>query len=269
MQIVHSIWFDNTASEALRFYTSLFPNSRIVTENQMATEAELSGVRFLGINGGPMFKPNASISFMIICETREEIDRLWAALGTDGRVYMELSTYPWSEYYGWVGDRYGVTWQLYLGQLSEVNNQKIVPTAMFTREVNGRCAEALDFYASVFPDFQLQGAMKYPEGEMEGLIMHAQFVAKGNTFMAMDGGDGHDFQFNEGISFLIPCRDQAEIDHYWNAFTKDGKPSMCGWCQDPFGVFWQVAPENIDQLMLNPESRDKILQMKKIDLSLL
>jgi predicted 3-demethylubiquinone-9 3-methyltransferase (glyoxalase superfamily) len=90
--------------------------------------------------------------------------------------------------------------------------------------------------------------------------------------MAMDGAGEHKFDFNEAISFVVECKDQAEIDRYWNILTANGgKENKCGWLADKFGVSWQIIPKNIGQLMSNPEKAKKVMpvvmQMKKLDIA--
>jgi len=262
--ITLSLWFDNNAEEALKHYASIFPDSYMGDVNPVVASANLSGVNFIGINGGPIFQINPSISMMVICENKEEIDALWNQLLPEGAVLMALDSYPWSPRYGWLQDKYNVNWQLYLGKLSDVHNQKVVPTMMFCGSQQGQCEKALAFYQSVFVDYRSDGILKYPDGEMTGQIQHTQFVAHHSLFMAMDSGVPQDFTFNEGVSFVIHCKDQEEIDYYWNKFTAQGKESMCGWCKDPFGVSWQVIPDNIDKLISSPSAHQALMKMKKI-----
>ncbi len=259
-----SLWFDNNAEEALKYYSSLFPNSSMGQTTPVVASANLSGVDFIGINGGPIFKINPAISMMVICEHKEEIDTLWATLSQGGFPLMPLKDYPWSPCYGWLQDKYAVNWQLYLGKLSDVRNQRIVPTMMFCGAQQGKCKNALTFYQSVFKDYQSQDILRYTEGEMAGQVQHTQFAANNFLFMAMDSGVQQDFTFNEGVSFVISCEDQDEIDYYWTAFTKDGQESMCGWCKDPFGVSWQIVPKNISNLLSTPSASQALMGMKKI-----
>lgn len=264
-KIVPSLWFEKNADEAMRFYASIFPDSKIIQETPVVVTANLAGVPFLAINGGPAeFRPNPSISFMVICETREEIDTIWEKLKENGQIYMELDGYPWSSYYGWVGDQYGFTWQLYLGKLEDVNHQRIVPNLMFSHTQQGKCEEAVNFYESVFDDFESHGLMRYEDGEFKGQVVHTQFTLNKFVIGAMDSGVTQDFTFNEAISLSLMCKDQNEIDYYWNAFTKDGNEAECGWCQDPYGVFWQVVPYNIKELLNTEEAFAALMKMRKI-----
>lgn len=264
-QLIPSLWFDNNALEAFEYYAEVFPNSTVYKNSPIVVEGAIMGIDFIGINGGPHFKPNNAISFMHVLEDRETIDRIWGRLSEGGTVLMALDSYPWSEYYGWITDKYGIGWQLYLGKLEDVNGQAVIPTLMFCGEQQGKCAKALAFYKNVFKNFEQQGARPYPDGEVKGQIMHAQFIANGLTLAAMDSGYPQDFTFNEAVSITITCKDQEEIDYYWNAFTKDGKESQCGWCKDPFGVSWQIVPENISKLLEStPSAGAALLKMKKI-----
>jgi len=262
-----SLWFNDNAKEAMEFYVDVFPQSSINQSNEVVTDGYLSGVRFTGINGGPVFKINPSVSMMVICETESEIDEIWNRLVDGGSVLMPLGAYSWSQRYGWIADRYGVNWQLYLGRLKDTHRQKIVPTLMFGREQFGKCSAALHYYAGIFKDFELDGILRYSEAGLEGRIQHAQFKAADFLFMAMDGPD-QQTTFNEGVSFVVFCDTQDEIDAYWNAFTADGEESICGWCKDAYGVSWQVIPRNIGELLhKNPAAGPALMKMKKIDIS--
>src|SRR5690606_5736139 len=254
---------------AMKFYATVFPDSEISEVGPQGVTVKLAGVPFIAINGGPTgFKPNASISFMVVCESRAEIDLIWNKLSDKGKVYMKLDSYPWSDYYGWIGDRYGFTWQLYLGKRKDVNNQRIVPTLMFSQSQQGNCEKAIHFYQSVFKDFISHGIMHYEEGPYKGQVMHAQFVLEGYVLAAMDSGVSQDFTFNEAISFMIKCGNQQEIDYYWDQLTKGGKELQCGWCQDSFGVSWQVVPRHFQELVFSSPNPKKALEafckMKKI-----
>lgn len=268
-KIIPSLWFDDNAQEAMEFYTSVFSDSEITEVNPRGAVAKLAGVSFIAINGRPSdFKPNSSISFMVVCESRAEIDSIWNKLSDKGKIYMNLDSYPWSDYYGWIGDRYGFTWQLYLGKLQDVNNQRIVPTLMFSHSQQGNCEKAINYYQFVFKDFQLHGIMRYEEGTYKGQVVHAQFVLEGFVLAGMDSGVSQDFTFNEAISFMIKCEDQQEIDYYWEKLTKGGKELQCGWCQDPFGVSWQVVPQHFQELVFSAPKPQKALEafckMKRI-----
>ena len=129
--------------------------------------------------------------------------------------------------------------------------------------------EAARFYTSIFPNSSLGKVTPYPTGERAGQTMTVDFVLNGSKFVALNGGP--EFRFNESISFMVPCADQAEIDRYWTALTEDGgEESMCGWLKDRFGVSWQVVPAQIDELLASsdPAQAERVtqalFQMRKI-----
>lgn len=266
-KIIPSLWFDNQAKEAFDFYTDVYSNSSIIKDSPIVVEANIMGFDFIGINGGPMFKPNPSISYMAVFESKKEVDTVWEKLLIGGQILMPLDQYPFSEYYGWVQDKYGFNWQLYYGKLENVNHQAIVPTLMFGGSQQGKCKEALKFYQELFPDFVSQGILEYPDGATKGQVMHTQFTVNGVTLAAMDSGVPQEFSFNEANSLTITCNDQNEIDYFWNKIVKDGKESMCGWCKDQFGMSWQIVPKDISKMLKNPDSSAALMKMKKIEIA--
>lgn len=144
--------------------------------------------------------------------------------------------------------------------------KKIIPNLWF----KGNAQEAVGFYMSVFPDGKIISTQYYPmEGLLDfqkdfaGKVLTIEFEILGQTFIAINAGP--EFTFNESVSFLINCKDQEEIDYYWNTLTQNGgQESVCGWLKDKYGLSWQVAPENIDALVQDPRLFSKMLEMKKI-----
>jgi predicted 3-demethylubiquinone-9 3-methyltransferase (glyoxalase superfamily) len=274
-KIYPCLWFDGQAKQAAAFYCSIFPNAQIVSENPMVTMWELYGQKFMGLNGGPMFVPNPSISFFVTCESHEEVDAIWNKLSQGGKIMMPLNKYDWSEYYGFLQDKYNISWQIFKGKYSEVN-QKIVPCFLFTDQRFGKANDAIKFYTSLFPNSKIEGILFYTENEMpeKEIVKHAQFIVEGNVFMAMDGAGNHNFSFNEGLSFVINCDTQEQIDYYWDSLIANGgAESQCGWCKDKFGVSWQVVPKILGGLMADTERSQRVIeafmQMKKFDIQTL
>lgn len=266
------IWYNGNAKEAANFYCGLFSNSRITADTPMVVNFELEGQKFMGLNGGPKFSPNPSISFFVIGETNEEINTLWQSLSDGGLVMMPLNKYDWSEYYGFVQDRFGLSWQLMKGKYSDVN-QKITPCFLFTNAQYGKAEEAVRYYTGLFPHSSISGILLYGEGETQaaGKVKHSQFILQEKVFMAMDGPGDHHFGFTEGLSFVVECNTQEEIDFYWNTLTSDGgQESMCGWLKDRFGVSWQIIPAHLGKLMTDPARAGRVmqalLQMKKLNI---
>ncbi|MGG9961209.1 VOC family protein [Ferruginibacter sp. SUN106] len=270
------IWYDGNAKAAAEFYCGLFPDSKITTDTPMVVNFKLNGQKFMGLNGGPMFKTNPSVSFMVISESDEEITILWEKLSEGGMVMMPLNKYDWSEKYGFCQDKFGLSWQIMKGKYSDVN-QKITPTFLFVGNNYGRAEAAVNYYTKVFPSSSITGILLYQENEgadQAGKVKHSQFIVDGKVFMAMDGFGSHEFAFNEAISFVVECKDQQEIDYFWNTLTADGgKESRCGWLADKFGVSWQIIPNNIGQLMSTPgkgqQVMQAIMQMNKLDMAAL
>lgn len=271
-QITPCLWFDNQAKEAGAFYCSQFANAKIVAQSPIVTEVEVSGQHITLIDGGPMYQPNASISLFYVCDTEEEINRIWETFAKAGSVLMPLDKYKWSEKYGWINDKYGISWQFWLGKIEEVG-QRITPSLLFTGSQYGRAEEAIKHYSAIFKNPQLEDILRYGNNETPeqvGKVKHAQIALNGQKFMFMDSAQPHKFTFSEGVSFTIHCKTQDEIDYYWEKLTESGEESMCGWLKDKFGVSWQVIPTILSKLMSDPAKAGKaaqaFMQMRKFDI---
>ena len=268
------LWFDGEAKEAASFYCSIFNNSKITTDSQMVVKFELEGKAIMGLNGGPMFKINPAISFFVTCQSNEEIESYWNKLIEGGNAMMALNNYPWAEKYGWLVDKFGMTWQLMLGELP-ANGRKIAVSLLFVNEQFGKAREAIETYTAIFPDSHVDTLQLYEAGEGQpvGFLKFGHFSLNKEVFAAMDGPGDHQFKFNEGVSFVVECEKQEEIDYYWNKLTEDGKESRCGWLVDKFGVSWQIVPAVIASLMTDPEKAPRVMQavmkMKKLDIETL
>jgi predicted 3-demethylubiquinone-9 3-methyltransferase (glyoxalase superfamily) len=291
-KIIPNLWFDRQAEEAANHYASIFGNSRvgrIVRAGQagfeihglpegtvMTVEFEVEGLKFVGINGGPLFKFNPSVSFLVACRTKEEVEALWNKLAAGGTDLMELGEYPFSEKYGWTQDKYGISWQV-MAMGDRPITRKIIPTLMFVGRQNGNAEAAIHFYASIFRDAKIGAILRRGPGEepfREGTVTHASFTLEGQDFAAMDSGYEHDFAFNEAISFMISCGSQPEIDYYWNKLIAGGgQEGMCGWLKDKYGVSWQVTPGALEEMLRDPDAKkvervtNAFLKMKKFDLA--
>lgn len=271
------LWFSGDGSEAARFYCETF-DGKVTADTQFVINIELFGQKMMILDAGPQFKKNASISFMVLCDSEDEVARYWQALSESGFVLMELGEYPWSKKYGWVQDRYGVTWQLYLGE--KQGTQKIIPTLMFMHENNGRALEAMHFYTQTFPSSQIGRVLNYGDGvgnethEIPENVQHAHFELDGYSLFCMDSSYDHKFNFSEGISIVVMTDSQEETDRLWNRLTADGgQESMCGWLKDKFGVSWQIVPKRLLELM-NGTDQEKgrkvaqaMMQMHKIEIA--
>ncbi len=270
-KIYPCLWFNGQAKEAADFYCSAFGNSAVTSENPLVVIFNLNGQKFMGLNGGPMFKPNASVSFFVVCKTVDDLDRLWNQLSVKGQVMMPLDKYPWSEKYGWIADRFGINWQL-LFRPDDDAEQNISPCLMLTKPNAGRAEEALNFYTNIFRDSSILSISRYEAGEndVEGNIKHSLFTLNNQLFRAMESSMDHGFRFNEAISFVVDCESQEEIDYFWAKLTEDGSEGQCGWLKDKFGVSWQIVPTILAELMSDPQKSPRVIEafmkMKKFDI---
>lgn len=289
--ITPHLWFDTQAREAATFYTEAFPDSRIddvtVIHDTPSGDCDvvsftLWGQPFMAISAGPLFKINPSVSFFVNFDeerepqAREKLDILWEKLADGGQVLMERAEYPWSKRYGWVQDKYGVSWQLILVDAAGEPRPPIVPSLMFTGDVAGKAEEAGAFYRSVFEDSaegQLHRYAEHGEYDMAGTVMFSDFRVGPTWFAAMDSAYPHGFAFNEGLSFIVTCRDQAELDRYWAALSAVPEAEQCGWCKDRYGLSWQIQPEVLAEAMTSDNEAviDRVTQaflpMKKFDVA--
>ncbi len=143
--------------------------------------------------------------------------------------------------------------------------QNITPNLWF----DGNAQEAIDYYVSVFPDSKIISTAHYPEEgladfqkPLAGKVLTIDFEINGTRFTAINAGP--EFKFNEAVSFSITCKDQAEIDSYWEKLSSVPQAEQCGWCKDKFGLSWQVVPANMGELMQRPDAFAHMMQMKKI-----
>lgn len=285
------IWLDDDAEAMFEFYQSVFKNvKRLRSSNYteasskmagrpvgslMTLEFDIEGQEFMALNGGPMFKPNPSISFYISCPAAAEVDEMFKKLSDGGTVLMPLDKYPFSERFAWLNDKFGVSWQINVNE--DANAQKITPALMFVGKVAGKAEEAMRHYTSIFDNSKILAVSKYEEGEGDtvGLVKHGVFALNGQRFIALDSTLPHAFSFNEGVSFIINCKTQEEVNNFWTKLCEGGRPSQCGWLVDKFGVSWQIVPTVLAEMMSDhdPERYERVvnalMQMTKLDIAAL
>jgi predicted 3-demethylubiquinone-9 3-methyltransferase (glyoxalase superfamily) len=288
-KITPCLWFDDQAEEAVALYASAFTGSRIgsiarygeagakASGRQQGTVLtvtfELAGQEFMALNGGPVFTFTPAVSFFVSSASVEEIDGLWEKLSPGGSAVMALGAYPFSERYGWLIDRFGVSWQLFLGD----RPQKIAPALMFVGEKQGRAEEAMNFYISRFANSGITMIARYEPGEQgpEGGVKHGTFTLDGNEFVAFDSHVQSDYRITPAVSFVVNCRTQEEVDAFWAGLSAGGQPGQCGWLTDRYGVSWQIVPAVLGRMMQDedPEKSERVmkalLKMNKIDMETL
>src|SRR6266487_3940783 len=191
--ITPHLWFDKEAKEAAQFYTSLLPDSRVTSiitlhdtpsGDSDVVSFELAGQPFMAISAGPLFTFNPSVSFHVKFQTKEEVDAIWEQLSSGGKVLMPLDAYPFSERYGWVEDKYGLSWQVISAGTSNIQ-QRITPVLMFVGAVCGKTEEAVSFYTSVFHNSNIFFLQRYGKGEepdKAGTVKYAAFTLEGMEF---------------------------------------------------------------------------------------
>lgn len=272
------LWYDDNAQEALALYASLLNDSELGDAARLQVDspddpgkptiatARLAGREVQAMNGGPGHPHTPSASLFAGCETVEQVDRLWEGLSEGGTALMPLDAYPFSERFGWVADRYGVSWQISLtGQ-----KQSVTPFLMLTGDNVGNAEEAVGFYTSLFPDSGVDDVAK----DEKGHVTMATFRLLGEPFILNESDYDHGFTFTDAFSFFVSCDSQDEVDTLWEKLTAEGgKPVMCGWLEDRYGVSWQIIPARLMELMGDPDQEkagrvaQAMLKMVKIDIA--
>jgi predicted 3-demethylubiquinone-9 3-methyltransferase (glyoxalase superfamily) len=237
------------------------------------------GTQFDLMTAGPYLPFNPTVSFIINCDTESEADILWGKIMKEGKALMPLDSYPFTKKFGWAEDKYGVSWQV-LCMEGEKPSQKISSTLMFCGDVCGRAEEAMNFYVSVFKNSHIDYISAYDGTEPElqdtrAKTKHAGFTLDNMRFSVLDSGRVSPLTFNQAISFIVNCKDQEEIDYFWEKLTDGGQEVQCGWLNDKFGVPWQVVPTRMTE-MLSQGTKEQIarvtevfMKMKKFDIKTL
>lgn len=280
-KIVPHLWFDRNAREAAELYVKAFQRSSIISKavlsdtpsgDVLLLAIDLNGYRINLMSAGPEFRFTPAVSFLVTCQSRDEVDQINSTLQAGGKNLMPLGEYPWSLRYVWLDDRFGVSWQLMHKEESRFT-ETITPALLFVREQCGRAEEAINFYTSCFPDSDIKEKTHYRRNEAPNalpMIKHSSFKLAGQQFSAMDSPDDHNFSFSEANSFVVYCDTQDEIDYYWNYLSAHPDAEQCGWLKDKFGLSWQIVPKQMGELLSSPDrskalaATNAMLKMKKI-----
>lgn len=149
--------------------------------------------------------------------------------------------------------------------LDAADRPTITPCLWF----DGAGLDAAEFYVSLFPESSIDAVTPGPDGTPMMIV----FTLMGRPFQALNGGP--QFRFNEAVSLVVPCDGQDDVDRYWSALVDGGEEGQCGWLKDRFGVSWQVVPNQLGELLGDPDPERAgravaaMLQMRKIDLTVM
>jgi predicted 3-demethylubiquinone-9 3-methyltransferase (glyoxalase superfamily) len=297
-KIVPHLWYDKEAREAAEFYTSLFPDSHVTNITVLGgtpsgdaeiVSFELWRQKFMAISAGPYFRFTQAVSLIANfdpllfsqspsaeSDATALLDAAWEKLSAGGKVLLPIGEYPFSKRYGWVQDRYGLSWQLILTDPAGEPRPPLVPFLMFVGENCGRAEEAIDFYLSVFENGRKGTVVRHGAGrepDREGTVLFADFMLENVWLASMDSAPEQGFSFNEAFSFVVSCDTQQEIDHYWTRLSAAPEAEQCGWLKDKFGVSWQIVPSAMDDMLQNGSEEQiarvtrAFLGMKKFDIA--
>ncbi len=270
-KIIPYFWCDGNLEEFISFYTGVFPNSKtgfttysseasaavsgIPVGTIMSQQFWLCGQEFGAINGGDYFKHSPAVSMTVPCENKEQIDALWEKISEGGFVMMPLQEYPFSPRYGWVQDRFGVSWQLHMSG----EKHRLIPSLLFVNEKCGKAQQAVEDYARIFKGSKITAMDRFSETgpDPKGDKLRATLQIGDTELVLMDGAGVHQFDFTGAISLMVDCENQQEIDYFWNAFTKEGDELPCGWAKDKYGVTWQVFANFLEEYLYDNKNADK------------
>jgi len=290
--ITPHLWFDNEAKQAAEFYCSVFPQSEISNLTVLHDTPSdtpsgdtdiitftLASQPFMAINAGPLFKFNPSISFIVNFDpsrdpnARDSLNQAWGKLSEGGTALMPLQEYPFSKWFGWIQDKYGLSWQLMLTDPEGEVRPLITPSLMFAGKKAGSAEKALNFYLSVFRNARQGSLIRFTKGmepNKEGTIQFSDLMLEGTWIALTDSAYEHGFDFIEAVSFIVHCADQESIDYYWQKLSAVPEAEQCGWLKDKFGVSWQIVPTAMEEMMVagTKEQIDRMTQaflpMKKL-----
>ena len=254
-------WYATDARAAFDLYTEAFPGATVTADNGFSLELTLGATTLAGLNGGPGYTPNETLSAFVELPTMQDVEHAFAKLNTDGaRVLMELAPSPYSPAYAWLADRWGVNWQL---TCAPNQPAALSPALFFPGKLTGRAEPAMTAYGKLFSPSEVLLLDYHPEaagGKAAG-VMHAQQRLGEGRMIYGEFRGGHGAAFSEAGSLVVKCDTQTEIDRLWKSLTSGGgKPGRSGWCTDRFGVSWQIIPRKLHDWMSNPRTAKKVGQ---------
>lgn len=279
--IIPHLWYDTEAKEAAAFYVDLFGGkidwTYTITDTPSGdsdlVQFQLGDMTLAAISAGPYFKLNESMSLMVSVADKAELTRLYEALSDGGRVLMPLAEYPFSPYYVWLEDRFGLSWQLsYASDLDKPYQFDIC--LLFSQDQVGLAEPMLDYYKDKLPQARLGQLSYYGEGEAAvaaAKLNYAELFIGDQKIIAMDHGYGGEASFNEAFSLMVYVDSQEELNFYYDLLSAVPEAEMCGWVKDQFGISWQIVPRMLMEAYdtASPETvkavNDAVLTMKRLD----
>lgn len=282
-KLIPHVWYDNKAYEAAQWYVALFDDSKITLRRTIydtpsgdaeLVNFELAGFKIASISAGPYFELNNAVSLMVGCKNIEDVDRLYKELSKDGNVLMPINAYPFSKRYGWIQDRYGLSWQLMLDE-NLTEKFSIRPCLLFGDGVCGKAEEAMNRLTEIIEGSKIGFISYYNVGEAQDTrakVNYGELSLLGTECVFMDHGYGGEESFNEALSFIISCDDQKELDYYTDQLSYDTEAEQCGWVKDVFGISWQLNPSSLESMYQNctveeaERMTQALLKMKRLDI---
>ncbi|HEL2056651.1 TPA: VOC family protein [Streptococcus suis] len=281
--IIPHLWYDTEAKEAVAFYVELFGGkidwTYTITDTPSGDsdliQFQLGDMTLAAISAGPYFKLNESMSLMVNVANKDEVTCLYQTLSEGGRVLMPLGEYPFSPYYVWLEDRFGLSWQLsYAPDLDKPYQFDIC--LLFSQEQVGLAQPMLDYYKDKLPQASVGQLSYYGEGEAAveaAKLNYAELLVAGQKMIVMDHGYGGEASFNEAFSLMVYVDSQDELNFYYDLLSAVPEAEMCGWVKDQFGISWQIVPRILMEAYdtASPETvkavNAVVMTMKRLDIA--
>ncbi|HFR3590898.1 VOC family protein [Streptococcus suis] len=281
--IIPHLWYDTEAKEAVAFYVELFGGkidwTYTITDTPSGDsdliQFQLGDMTLAAISAGPYFKLNESISLMVNVANKDEVTRLYQALSEGGRILMPLGEYPFSPYYVWLEDRFGLSWQLsYAPGLDKPYQFDIC--LLFSQEQVGLAQPMLDYYKDKLPQASVGQLSYYGEGEAAvaaAKLNYAELFIGDQKIIVMDHGYGGEASFNEAFSLMVYVDSQDEAESWYEKVSAVPEAEICGWVKDQFGISWQIVPRILMEAYdtASPEKvkavNAAVMTMKRLDIA--
>lgn len=285
--LIPHLWYDTQALEAAQTYTQVFANADIDWTHTLSdtpsgqahlVQFHLGDLSLAAISAGPYFQLNESASLMVRLKDKAEVDRIYQALGHNGQDLMPLGQYPFSDYYVWFKDAFGLSWQLMLDPELSDKDYHIDTCLLFSMDQVGLADDFLSYYSTVFDSARIGHRSYYQAGQapdQRAKLNYGELFIQDQRLVVMDHGYTGVAQFNEAFSFMVYVDTQKEADAYYQALSAVPQAEQCGWVKDKFGLSWQIVPRIIMEAYgkYSPQQlkamNDAIMSMKRLDIEVI